>query len=139
MVKSPEIRVMSPKMFSQFARNAELLGSKFIMLRQNPSIPITICCACFVSSKIIERDILLIHRDCFVGNPGLKIEIFIPLVSSHGGPQLSRQNQKPYGKNKNLTAKSKYLTAKPNISQHKPNTKLNFVFLCPSPDKIRAT
>ena len=41
----------------------------------------------------------------------------------YGGPQLSRQNQKPNGKNKiphgktkNLTAKTKYLTAKPKTS-----------------------
>ena len=42
----------------------------------------------------------------------------------YGGPQLSRQNQKPHGKNKiphgktkNLTAKTKYLTAKPKTSR----------------------
>ena len=46
---------MVPKMFSQVAQNAELLGSKFIMLRQNPSIPITTFRACFVSWKIIEQ------------------------------------------------------------------------------------
>ena len=48
---------------------------------------------------------------------------------TYGGPQLSRQNQKPHGKNKiphgknkiphgktkNLTAKTKYLTAKPKL------------------------
>ena len=41
---------------------------------------------------------------------------------TNGGPQLSRQNQKPHGKNKiphgktkNLTAKTKYLTAKPKL------------------------
>ena len=122
MVKSPEIRVMSPKIFSQVARNAELFGSKFIMLWQNRSIRITIFRACFVSSKIIERDILLIHRACFVGNPGLKIEIFTPLVSSYGGPQLSRQNQKPRGKIKIPHDKTKNLTTKPNTSQQKPNT-----------------
>ena len=45
-------------------------------------------------------------------------------VISYGGPQLSRQNQKPHGKNKiphgktkNLTAKTKYLTAKPKTSR----------------------
>jgi len=53
----------------------------------------------------------------------------------YGGPQLSRQNQKPHGKTENLTAKTKTsrqnqkahgknkdLTAKPNTSQEKPNT-----------------
>ena len=47
-------------------------------------------------------------------------------VEGYGGPQLSRQNQKPHGKNKiphgktkNLTAKTKYLTAKPKTSRQK--------------------
>ena len=64
------------------------------------------------------------------------------VADCYGGPQLSRQNQKPHGKNKiphgkteNLTAKTKTsrqnqkphcktkdLTAKPNTSQQKPNT-----------------
>ena len=53
---------------------------------------------------------------------------WVPLVILHlyGGPQLSRQNQKPHGKNKiphgktkNLTAKTKYLTAKPKTSRQK--------------------
>ena len=35
--------------------------------------------------------------------------------SSNGGPQLSRQNQKAHGKNKNITAK-------PNTSQRKQNS-----------------
>ena len=62
--------------------------------------------------------------------------------SSYGGPQLSRQNQKPHGKNKNITekqkpdgkykiphgknkiphSKTKNLTAKPNTSQRKQNS-----------------
>ena len=62
--------------------------------------------------------------------------------SYYGGPQLSRQKQKPHGKTENLTAKAKTsrqnqntprqnqkphgktkdLTAKPNTSQQKPNT-----------------
>ena len=46
-VKSPDIRVMSPEMFSQVARNAELCGSKFYHAQQYPGIPITICRACF--------------------------------------------------------------------------------------------
>ena len=36
-----------------------------------------------------------------------------------GGPQLSWQNRKPHGKNKNITAKTKYLTAKPKTSRQK--------------------
>ena len=40
----------------------------------------------------------------------------------YGGPQLSRQNQKPHGKTENLTAKTKYLTAKPKTSRQKQNT-----------------
>ena len=44
--------------------------------------------------------------------------------ATYGGPPLSRQNQKPHGKNKilhgkteNLTAKTKYLTTKPKLSR----------------------
>ena len=40
-------------------------------------------------------------------------------AQSYGGPQLSRQNRKPHGKNKNITAKTKYLTAKPKTSRQK--------------------
>ena len=35
----PEIRVMSPEIFSQIARNAESCGSKFYHAQQHPSIP----------------------------------------------------------------------------------------------------
>ena len=45
---------MSPEMPSYVARN-------FIMPQQYPSIPITICRACFVSSKIIERKLSEIY------------------------------------------------------------------------------
>ena len=44
----------------------------------------------------------------------------------YGGPQLSRQNQKPHGKTKYFTAKTKYLTAKAN-SHAKPKL---FFFCC---------
>lgn len=74
-------RVISPEMFSQVVRNAELCQCD-----PGPSIPITICRPCFFWSKITERDILLIYRACFVVNQGLKSEIyytFIPLVSPH--------------------------------------------------------
>ena len=46
--------VILSKMFSQVAQNPDLGGSKFYHAQQYLSIPITICCACFVSSKIIE-------------------------------------------------------------------------------------
>ena len=36
----PEIRVMSPEIFSQIARNAESCGLKFYHAQQHPSIPI---------------------------------------------------------------------------------------------------
>ena len=39
----------------------------------------------------------------------------------YGGPQLSRQNQKPHGKNKIPHGKTKNLTTKPNTSQQKQN------------------
>ena len=54
------------------ARNAELCGSKFYHhAKQYARIPVTICRVFFFWSKIIERDILLIYRACFVVNPGL--------------------------------------------------------------------
>ena len=45
--------------------------------------------------------------------------------SSYGGPQLSRQNQKPHGKNKNVTAKPKTSRQKQNTSRQsqKPHGK----------------
>ena len=60
-VKSHESRVMSPEIISQVARNAELCGSKFYHAQQYPSIPITICRACFAWSKIIERHNYITH------------------------------------------------------------------------------
>ena len=39
------------------------------------------------------------------------------LYTYYGGPQLSRQNQKPHGKNKNLTAKPKTSRQKQNTSR----------------------
>ena len=49
---------------------------------------------------------------------------WVPLVILHlyGGPQLSRQNQKPHGKNKIPHGKTENLTAKPNTSQQKQNS-----------------
>ena len=46
--------------------NTELGGSKFYHAQQYPSIPFTICCTSFVSSNIIEWDILLNYRTCFL-------------------------------------------------------------------------
>ena len=74
----PKCLVKSPKMQSG--------GLRFYHTQQYPSIPITICCTCFVSLKFIEQDISLIYRACFFVNHGLKREIyytFIPLVLSH--------------------------------------------------------
>ena len=70
---------------SYVAWNAKLCGSKFYTAKQYPSIPITICRACFFWSKIIERVISLIYLACFVVNQGLKSEKYytlyiIPLV-----------------------------------------------------------
>ena len=53
--------------------------------------------------------------------PSFKNQLHCGIVTGPGwiGPQLSRQNQKPHGKTKNLTAKTKYLTAKPKTSRQK--------------------
>ena len=42
-------------------------------------------------------------------------------VSYYGGPQLSRQNQKPYGKNKIPRGKTNNFTAKPKTWFHAEN------------------
>ena len=66
---------MSPDNFSQVARNAELGGSKSYHAQQHPIASLLhIYRACFVSSKIKERDILLIYRACFVVHQWLKSE-----------------------------------------------------------------
>ena len=46
----------------------------------------------------------------------------------YGGPQLSRQNQKPHGKNKNITAKPKTSRQKQNTSRQnqKPHGKTKY-------------
>ena len=74
------------------ARNAELCGSKFYHdAKQYGRIPVTICRVCLFWSKIIERDILLIYRACFVVNPGLtcfassslKERVMLPIHSAY--------------------------------------------------------
>ena len=51
--------------------------------------------------------------------------------SYYGGPQLSRQNRKPHGKSKNLTAKAKYPTTKPKTSRQnqRPHGKTKVILL----------
>ena len=66
---------MSPDIFSQVARNAELGGSKSYHTQQHPIASLLhIYRACFVSSRIKERDMLLIYRACFGVHQGLKSE-----------------------------------------------------------------
>ena len=90
---SPEIRVVSPEIFSQVVRNAESCGSNNTLASL-----LHIYRPFFVSSKTNKRDILLIYRACFVVHYEpispvsfyhcLKNEVsytFIPLVSSHDG------------------------------------------------------
>ena len=52
-----------------------------------------------------------------VENIVLRVSFQLSVAENYGGPQLSRQNQKPHGKTKNLTAKTKYLMAKPKTSR----------------------
>ena len=88
-VKSPEamsleIRVMSPEMPSYVARN--FIMPHFIM----PSIPIIICRACFSSSKIIERDILLLRRACSRGALGYFLGGHVPPGTPNWHPVLKK-------------------------------------------------
>ena len=50
------------------------------------------------------------------------------LEVTYGGPQLSRQNQKPHGKNENITAKPKTSRQKQNTSRQnqKPHGKTKY-------------
>ena len=57
-------------------------GSRFYHPQQSPSIPITICSACFVWSRIIDRDILLTDRACFVVNQGLKSQDILRIYTA---------------------------------------------------------
>ena len=52
----------------------------------------------------------------------------------YDGPQLSRQNQKPHGKNKIPHGKTKNLTAKQNTSQQKQNSFGFAVGICFCPE-----
>ena len=52
-----------------------------------------------------------------VENIVLRVSFQLSVAENYGGPQLSRQNQKPHGKTKNLTAKTKYPMAKPKTSR----------------------
>ena len=65
---------MSPEIFGQVARNAELGSSKFYHAQQHPSIHTDH--ACFGSSKIKEQDVLLSYHACFVVHQRLKREIY---------------------------------------------------------------
>ena len=59
------------------APNAELCGSKFYHhANQYGRIPVTISRVGFLWSNILERDILLIYRTCFVVNPGTGLTCF---------------------------------------------------------------
>ena len=96
------------------------------------AVSISFCNLDFIGCHVIDIRIFKVSILC----------TFSLLFAVYGGPQLSRQNQKPHGKSKNitakpktsrqkqkhhgktknLTAKTKYLTAKPNTSQQKQNS-----------------
>ena len=113
---------------------------------------VVLICVCMTRSILIDAN-KVVFISCYNLFYVLIISLCVSMYSKmhypYGGPQLSRQNQKPHGKNKiphgktkNLTAKTKYLTAKtktsrqnqkphcktkdltakPNTSQQKPNT-----------------
>ena len=64
---------------------------------------------------------------CLLAVFAMFLAIIVPSssCSSYGSPQLSRQNQKPHGKNKNVTAKPKTSRQKQNTSRQsqKPHGK----------------
>ena len=83
------------------------------------AVSISFCNLDFIGCHVIDIRIFKVSILC----------TFSLLFAVYGGPQLSRQKQKPHGKNKiphdktkNLTAKTNSLTAKPNTSQQKQNS-----------------
>ena len=82
-----------------------------------------------ISRKVVGKTVhATIPKGRGLWSPGTRISL-TTLVCHMSSPQLSRQNQKPHGKTKNVTAKPKnlmakrkYLTAKPKTSRQKQNT-----------------
>ena len=63
-----------------------------------------------------------LHCGIVAGGRGVESSVAARAGSHYGGPQLSRQNQKPHGKNKIPYGKTENLTAKTKTSQQKQNT-----------------
>ena len=90
---------------------------------------VVLICVCMTLSILIDAN-KVVFISCYnlfyVLIISLWVSMYCKMHYPYGGPQLSRQNQKPHGKNKiphgktkNLTAKTKYLTAKPKTSRQK--------------------
>ena len=88
---------------------------------------VVLICVCMTRSILIDAN-KVVFISCYNLFYVLIISLCVSMYSKihypYGGPQLSRQNQKPHGKNKiphgkteNLTAKTKYLTTKPKPSR----------------------
>ena len=131
---SPEIRVVSPEIFSQVVRNAESCGSNNTLASL-----LHIYRPFFVSSKTNKRDILLIYRACFVVHQGLKRERYytwayiacfvLSLLKERGILHIYSACFVSWWF-KNEIYYPHFLLKK--------TTDLNFVSLCTSSDKIRA-
>ena len=86
-------------------------------------------CMTAISRKVVGKTVhATIPKGRGLWSPGTRISL-TTLLCHMSSPQLSRQNQKPHGKTKNVTAKPKnlmakrkYLTAKPKTSRQKQNT-----------------
>ena len=90
---------------------------------------VVLICVCMTRSILIDANkvgFMSCYNLFYVLIISLCVSICSKMLYSvyYGGPQLSRQNQKPHGKNKipyvkteNLTAKTKYLTTKPKPSR----------------------
>ena len=78
----PKLTVKSPE------RQSYICRYKFYPAQQHPqAFWLHIYCACFVSMKVREQDIVLIYHACFIVHQGLRARYnyytLIPLVSSH--------------------------------------------------------
>ena len=90
---------------------------------------VVLICVCMTRSILIDAN-KVGFMSCYNLFYVLSISLCVSICNKmhysvyYGGPQLSRQNQKPHGKNKipygkteNLTAETKYLTTKPKPSR----------------------
>ena len=86
---------------------------------------VVLICVCMTLSILIDAN-KVVFISCYnlfyVLIISLWVSMYCKMHYPYGGPQLSRQNQKPHGKNKIPHGKTENLTAKTKTSRQKQNT-----------------